>query len=360
MINVFPCYGQRGFLIKSDTAFYNVRMKDQGAVKNGLICVMGKRNETQTEYTPYQVKQYGLSNGAVYQAQNITVNGKSKRVFLLRLAQGKVSLYSFIDKKSKERFFLAKDDTTALTEISRNEKTAQTLYNEYVSECAQAIENGKYVTHTRGSLTRFIRDYNKCSQNPLPRLTYGLLVGVSATNMAPANINGVLSSVDFKSNGAFTLGAFLDKPIGAGNFSFHPEILYRQNSMAMAFKNQNVDYDFVVNNSTLTAPLLVQYLLPGVRKRAFVEAGFVYARTLKNENSLYQYTSSGSSVFIEIDDQPVIAKNQIGYSAGGGVRLDAKKKFWLLGVRYSKLYGADPKFDYLSVGEFVFSLGMAF
>lgn len=359
MICAFPSFGQRGFLIKSDTAFYNVKMKDQGAVKNGLICVMGKRNEIQTEYTPYQAKQYGLSNGVVYQAQNITVNGKQKRVFLLRLVRGKVSLYSF-KSKGKERFFLAKDDTTALAEISRNEKTAQALYSEYVSECAQAVENIQYVTYTSGSLTRFFRDYNKCSANPLPRLTYGLLVGVSATKFAPANINGVLSSVDFKSNSAITLGAFLDKPIGAGNFSFHPELVYRQNSLAMAFKNQNVDYDFVVNNSTLTAPLLAQYLLPGVRKRAFVEAGFVYARTLKNENSLYQYTSSGSSVFIEIDDKPVIAKNQIGYSLGGGVRLDAKKKYWLLGVRYSQLYGADPEVDYLSVGEFVFSLGMAF
>jgi hypothetical protein len=201
MISAFSSYGQRGFLIKSDTAFYNVKMIDQGAVKNGLKCIMGKRNATQTEYTPNQVTQYGLSNGAVYQAQNIPVDGKSKRVFLLRLARGKVSLYSFMGK-GKERFFLAKDDTTALIEISRNKKTAQGLYSEYVSECDKAIENTQYVTYTRGSLTRFVRDYNQCSANPLPRLTYGLLIGVSATKLAPGN-TGVFSSVDFKSNGAF-------------------------------------------------------------------------------------------------------------------------------------------------------------
>ena len=352
-------YAQRGFLIKSDTAFYNVKMKDQGAVKNGLTCILGRRNETQTEYTPFQVKQYGLSNGAVYSAQNIKVNGKVRRVFLLRLVYGKVSLYSF-KSKGKERFFLAKDDTTALAEISPVEKTAQSLYTDYVSECAQAIENSKYVTYTRGSLTRFIRDYNRCSANPLPRLTYGILAGVSNIKLAPGNIDGALSNADLKSNSTLTFGIFLDKPIGAGNFSFHPEILFRQNSMAYAFKNQDVDYDFVVNNSTITTPLLIQYLLPGVRKRAYVEAGFVYASTLKNENSLYQYTSSGNSVFIEINDQPVIAKNQIGYSAGAGLRLDAKKKFWLLGFRYSQLYSSNPKVNYLSVGEFVFSLGMAF
>ena len=359
MFATYPSFGQRGFIIKSDTAFYNIKIKDQGAVKNGIMCVVGKRNDTQTQYTPYQVKQYGLSNGAVYQAQNITVNGKSKRVFLLRLVRGKVSLYSF-KGKGKERFFLAKDDTTALAEISRNVKTDRAFFTEYVSGCAQAIDNIQYLTCTRGSLTRFVRDFNKCTANPLPRLTYGLLAGVSSTKLAPANINGVLSSVDFNSNGALTLGAFLDKPIGAGNFSFHPEILFRQNSLALSFNDQNTAYDFVVNNSTLTTPVLLQYLLPGVRKRFFLEAGFVYARSLKNENSLYQYTSSGNNIFIEINDEPVIDKNQIGFSAGGGIRVDAKKKNWLLGLRYAKLYGADTKVDYLGVGEFVFSLGMAF
>jgi hypothetical protein len=156
------------------------------------------------------------------------------------------------------------------------------------------------------------------------------------------------------------IGAFLDKPIGASNFSFHPEILFRQNSQSFAFKSQNVDYDFVVNNSTLTVPIMAQYVLPGIRKRFYVQAGLVYARMLKNESSLYQYTLSGNNVFIEIDDRSVLPDSQLGLSAGGGFRIDVKNKYWLFEARYSQLNNANRKSNYLGIGDFMFCIGMAF
>ncbi|MBL7872608.1 MAG: PorT family protein [Cyclobacteriaceae bacterium] len=360
IINIQASFGQSGYLTKSDTSFYNIKMLNQGAVKNGLTCIFIKGNTTQEEYTPEQVTQYGLNKDVVYLATNITIDGKQKRVFLLRLVSGKVSLFSFVSKKGEEHFFLAKGDTTELAEIDLNDYRAQAQYASYVSDCNRALENSKYVTHTRGSLIRFVRDYNTCSTHPLPRLTYGFRVGLSASKLNSANISGVLRNVNFKNNITLTVGAFLEIPLGASSFSFRPEILYRRNSSTYAFKNLNIDYDLVINNSTVTTPLMIEYLLPGVRNRAFLEAGINYALALKNETSLYQYTTSGNDIFIEVDDQPVIAKSQLGFSIGGGVRIDVLENFWLLGFRITKLSGAKSAVDYLSVQEVVFSVSRTF
>ena len=110
-------FAQLGFVIKSDTAFYNVKMKDQGAVKNGLSCIMGKRNDAQTEYTPYQVIQYGTA-GKIYQAQTVNLNGKNQRVFLELLTRGKLRLYAFKAKDSKPVYFIADGDTLTLSRIN--------------------------------------------------------------------------------------------------------------------------------------------------------------------------------------------------------------------------------------------------
>jgi hypothetical protein len=188
--------GQSGFINKYDAVSFNVKMKDQGAIKNGLTCILVGKDQTQASYTPAQVRQYGLANGTVYQAQEITVNGKKQRVFLKRLVRGKVSLYSFKSKKGT-RYYLAKGDTTELREISSDKKRAQEIYSAFVSDCAQALDNSKFVSLNQGSLIRFIRDYNLCSSNPLPRLTYGLLLGVSSSKPTPASIDGVLSNANW-------------------------------------------------------------------------------------------------------------------------------------------------------------------
>jgi len=359
LIIAAPTLAQRGFVIKSDTAFYNSEMKDQGAIKNGLSCIMGKRNDAQIEYTPYEVIQYGTAD-KVYQAQTINLNGKKQRVFLERLAHGKLSLYAFKAKDSKPVYFIANEDTLALNRINSDRNAFSTLFNSRVSDCGQAVENVKYVNYKRGSLTRFIRDYNVCSANPLPRLRYGFIIGLSNTKILAGDVGGVFQISEFKNDIAFTVGGFLDKPIGAGNFSFHPEILWRQNSATYQFKNPTSDYDFVVNNSILSMPLLMQYVLPGNRNHFFLQAGGVVAHLLKNKNSLYQFTSLANTTSLEIDDSVLVPTNQVGLALGAGFRADRNERSWLMEIRYSHMVGMNQHNDYLDSRGIEILTGFAF
>lgn len=321
-----------------------VNLVDGRDLLNSRFCMM-KMGDQIVRYTPYEVKEYGFKDGRVYLSKDIQTSDSVQRVFLERLEKGNTTLYYYKGKRNKT-YFLEKDSILFVELPKRKEKrdiTFRSNLQHITSDCPNVRDAAKLVNYNKKSLTNLITRYNNCELKPFPFFKYGLIIGYGTTKLIPSSAieNEYINQLDFKYDGGFTIGLFVDNPILVSDFSLHAELYYSRHGFSYNKLIENKDIDFVANISALKLPILIKYAYPSNKNRPFINAGGILAYNFKNDNSLYE--ASMTQNIIEIDDlkkTSLIYRNQVGYSIGGGLECKLNhKNFLFFELRYSKLYG---------------------
>jgi hypothetical protein len=341
--------GQNEYLISDSTTTIGINLVDGGEIINSRFCQVKSKDKI-IQYSPFQVKEFGLKNGRVYLSKEIQLSDSVERVFLERLSKGRANLYYFKSKGFKT-FFLEKDSTSFL-EIPKQNKDNITYTKQLMGlllDCSNIKDAIDFVSYNKKSLSKIITRYNNCEFKPFPHFRYGLTVGYEFAKLKPVsdNSNMAINYLDYSYDGGFLTGLFFDSPISVSDFSLHIEFYYSKHGYSYNKFVNNKDIDFVANITSLRMPILIRYSFPSHKYRPFINLGGIATLNIKNENMLYETTVLNNLVEInDIQNTTLLAKYQAGYSFGAGIeyRLNFKKSLFAE-LRYNNLYDGVKVFN---------------
>ena len=344
----FSFYGQNSYFISDSLYSINSKIIDNGDYLNSKYITV-ETNQGIIKYTPEKVKEYGFDDGRVYVSKSINLSDTIRKVFLLRLVKGKLTLYEY-KGKGFNTFYWEKDNTSFF-ELPRHHRGRLdiTFRNdlEYItSDCTNVSNEIKLVYYSANSLSEFVRNYNDCKLKPLANFRYGILLGygINKLELSTPQLNS-LSNINFNYQGNFLPGLFIDFPILMSDFSIHTDIYFTKNGYSYNANYTEKDMlnknaVFVANTTSINIPVLIRYTLPTLHARPFLNAGIIYTFNINNSTGLY--TSTIYPTYIESSEMnttPLISKNQIGFSAGGGFEFKLKNTHSVfIELRYNKLY----------------------
>ncbi|MBN1416088.1 MAG: PorT family protein [Bacteroidales bacterium] len=345
--------GQKGYYVKDSTMTVGVQMLDGGLVQNARSCQIKVKDRIIT-YTPYEVDEYGFKDDKVYIARIITLDQVEKKVFLERLSKGNLTLYYYKDKNGS-KFFLEKE-SGQMIEISKNDSLNKTTgFHEslmtYSGECKFMSDQLKYVTYTKLSMQKYATWYNNCRHKPFPRFRYGAIAGYGITRISASpeyiyrsiydiTIEDYSQQLDFKYDGGFIIGLFIDKPVSVSYFSLHAELYYARNAFSYNRRSEYSDVDLTVETNYLNLPVFFRYTCPFINYRPFVSAGGIYSFHLKSDS--HGYTAIFNQNIIELNKPAydlLTIRHQAGLTAGFGMQFNLSPKNSIsVEIRYSKTY----------------------
>jgi hypothetical protein len=338
-------FGQSNYFSKDSVLSLGIKIIKGSDKDNSRFCRV-KIGDQIIEYSPYEVQEYGFRDGRVYISKEINLEDSVKKVFLERLYSGKTSLF-YYRGTGIHTFFLGKDSSQLLEIPRRNGNGLNYLkqLKDLISDCSNVTDAVRFVSYNKGSLTKLISRYNNCELKPFPHFRYGLAIGYEPVKLKPptAIINNYIRYFNFRYDGGFMIGLFLDSPIVVSDFSLHTEVYFSRHGYSYNKMVANKDFDFIANISSLKLPVLIRYTYPSNKTRPFFNLGGIVNFNIKNESSIYETTKTVS--IIEINDTqngPLTDVFQAGFSIGSGVEycLNLRNSLFLE-FRYDKLYG-DP------------------
>ena len=352
--SLFPggkLFSQSGYFVRESMIQAGVKPVDQGARKNAREMVIDYKTRTE-RFTPEEISEYGFPDGRVFLSRVISVDGRPQRVFLERIGNGKLDLGYFAGSDG-DRFFLERpaEGPTAvrssglppgqqpesslieLPEKDGQEGAFRSLLATYTSDCDQVAEALKVVRFNKKSLTAFMSRYNTCSSRPMPIARFGVTAGGSFTQVGHLRpeLEG-MARTGFNHDPALVAGLFADLPFLADGLTFHPEILYSENSWSAHSEKQIATFDFLISTASLQVPLMVRYTLPLVRWLPFVNLGGTLTRHVRNDNTIYRTTvDNGLATITMTTGAALTARDMAGYAVGGGVQyaLDHRHSLFL-------------------------------
>ena len=234
--------------------------------------------------------------------------------------------------------------------------------SELTSECPEIKEAIKLAHYRKRQLAEVVDRYNYCKYKPFPIFSYGILLGYEASKLIPhGNLDDDLTGMDYRYDGGFTVGLFVDKPISFSEFSVHSELYFSRHGFSNNKHVENKDIDLVVNTSTLSLPILLRYTYPYYKIRPYVNTGSYFTYSLKNQDAVYEATIEEGIIEInKISENSLISQFHIGFSAGGGVvyKITYRNSIFLE-ARFSKRYELSGN-DAFNNSEISFFTGINF
>jgi hypothetical protein len=293
------------------------------------------------------------------------------------LVEGNATLFGYYGREGC-RYFIAKDSTlfTELTE--KPGETDEVNFREKLagvtSDCQNALGASKRIHFNDKSLTKFVTIYNNCGK-AYPKFRYGIMGGYGFTKLSYSQAgkegddplgsffsqNSSLKFVDFKYEGGYNFGLFIDSPIQLGDFSFHSELYWLHNDYSYATYDSNIKYVFQAYTYSLNLPLLIRYTYPKGKTKPFIDAGINYSGIFRKSDVLTDitYDNSGTEITRQVLTD-LISKNFLGLSMGCGLDYKITKSNYLFfELRLNKLFGLSG-FDTLNRSEIQLFTGFSF
>lgn len=336
-IATLSCYSQENYLKTVDHTSYDINLSDEGDVSNAKFCTVIEKNKT-THYSPYEVSEYALKNGKKYKAKDIQLNDSTIKVFLQVITEGNIAFYYYKGEK-KERFFVEKNGE--LKDFPEFDNTGKSVFRENLSTitsaCSELTNVIKQSRYNQTSIKGVMKRYEICSSDPILYVRYGITAGYNFEKLRmTSNASNNLKFLNYKYEGAFSIGGFINIPISLTDFSFHVEAYYSKHSYSYSSSNAMGDIDYIANMHTLSVPLLFRYTLPLNKVCPYINAGLIYSYNFKWNNSLFNSTITDNTITIDKIDHPIIDSHQIGYNIGAGVeyKLNYKNSLFF-DIRYS-------------------------
>ena len=332
-------FAQRGYYATDSTMTFGANVVDGTEYENARYCKVIDKEDSTTLYTPDQVKEYGLSNGKVFVAKEVDY----QKVFLERLVKGETNLYFF--KRGNERTFFVERDSTYFREMPKEQNGGyRSFLNDYTSDCEAVSEAVKLVSYYKKPLAEFFERYNSCELKPFPFLRYGVVAGYEMMRLDNADyFFSYMNDMNYKYNGSFTVGLFIDQPIMVSDYSFHAEINYSRQDVSYTLYSQELIPELTINTSYLRIPFMIRYTHPFLKTRPFINLGGIYSMDINNKSELWEEVYKGGE-WIEYERKVNLIDHQQGFIVGGGLqfRLDYRRSFFVE-ARYGKLYRSFKK-----------------
>ncbi len=374
-------------IISGQSAYYStdsmtksgIELVEGRAVINSRFCRVMK-GDSIIQYSPYEIEEYGFKNGKVYISKEIQISDSTQRVFLERLDIGKMTLY-YYKGRGIRTFFLEKDTSFFMEIPKRNSNNIK--YNQQllkvINDSPNTTDAVRLVSYTKKSLSTLVAKYNNHELRPFPHFRFGLNIGYELNKLKPPKeknyetnsnlphmipVDGTqehLDMFDYKYNGGFTIGLFVDHPIYVSDFSLHTELNYSRHEFYYYKQIDNGYAHFIANISSLNVPILLRYTYPAMKIRPYINLGGVLAYHIKNENSIYEESLSGNIIDINtIEESSLIEKKQFGLSAGCGIEYILNYKYSLFfELRYNRQCGLADS-ESLNISLFNFMTGIYF
>ncbi|MDD2797446.1 MAG: porin family protein [Bacteroidales bacterium] len=351
----FSIYGQGAYFLTDSISSTGENIIDNGDLLNAQFCTV-EEGKKSIRYTPYQVKEYGLNDGRIFFSKTIQIGDSLRKVFLLQLVKGKISLYYYRGKSTKT-FFWEKDSTTLHELPKRHKNFSKKGFRDDLADLMNDCDNVKdattVVNYNSKSLTELITYYNSCTKKPLQHFRYGFLLGAGLNRLEVAafHINSA-ANLKFSYEAEFSPGIFIDFPIEMSNFSFHTDLYFTKtgyyfNSIYTDVNFATKNTTFVANTTSIYIPVLLRYTLPTISFRPFFNTGLIYAYNIKNNTDIYTSTIYPSHIESSIvDNSLLITKSQIGYSAGAGIEYKLSNEHSVfIDLRYNKLFSLPNNYN---------------
>jgi hypothetical protein len=262
-------------------------------------------------------------------------------VFQERLSKGSINLYFYKSKESK-LYFIEKDSTLFINFLKDDSEKRgyKDQLHELMSDCSNVGNAIRFVSYRKNSLSEIADRYNSCVLKPFPHFRYGLLAGYEFAMLVlnTNNSNEYFDVFDYRYDGGFAAGLFIDNPIEVSFFSLHAEFFYSRHGYSYYKKVSGKDIDFVANISSLKLPVLLRYSYPSNIYRPFINAGGILSFDTKNETSLYETTVFDNTIIINNVHNVSLSRYHAGYSFGAGIErsINPQRSFFIE-VRYNKL-----------------------
>jgi len=359
-LTALTAFGQTGYYLTDSATSQGVMLVDAKREVNANFCQV-KIKEDVVVFTPYQVIEYGFNeSGRVYESYEVVYNSVPARFFLERIVTGKINLY-YLNSHGNIRFYIKNNKSTNLEEIPQNEKDCRTFLEKYVRDSPGAIGDLTHLKYNEYSLVQFLTNYLNGQNRPLPRFHFGFRLGLDATQFSPVYNLSTFTEIDFETYRNLSAGVYMDLPIKSSPFSIAPELNYKENHFVKAFFVNKLEYDLIMNYSSLNIPVFLRYSFLNKKCSPYIQAGPLYSRTIRNATRLLEYNESENDVAIVIKNAPVLSNNMGGFTLGSGIISNYGKKISLFGeVRYSQLYNLDKSSKNLTMSEFSLLLGFLF
>jgi hypothetical protein len=157
------------------------------------------------------------------------------------------------------------------------------------------------------------------------------------------------------------LGIFLDIPIACSSLSFHSEVYFRKNALYIPFENNNKNYDLIINNSSIYFPIALRYSFLKIKTNPFIQIGPNYSFAIKNEGTLYEYTTEENNTFINIVNSPILQTQMYGYNISLGFMPHySSKMFFFSEIRYEYLCNFNSTNKLLNSKNLTLNLGLTY
>jgi hypothetical protein len=333
--------GQADYISTDTSTTSGIKLIDGGEILNSRFCQV-KVKQKIVQYSPLEIHEFGFTDGRVYISKEIKLTDSSERVFLERLSSGRINLYYYKSKGSKI-YILEKDSAQYIT--FRQSDINSISYKDQLlgitEDCPYVRNVIKFVGYNKKSLSEIITRYNNCDLQPFPHIRYGLVAGyeISIPNPGKKNSNDYIDYFDWRNDGGFAAGLFIDNPIAVSDFSLHTEIYYSRHGYSYYKLIDKKDIDFVANISSLKLPVLLRYSYPSNKYRPFINAGAMMTFKTRNEYMIMETTVLNKTAEINYTHTPLPGKFQKGYSIGTGLEICINsQRSVFLEARFNKQY----------------------
>ncbi len=338
-------YGQKSDYYLTDSAtVVGVKLIDAGDKKNSQF-ISAKKGQDVVQLSPDEVREYGFADKRVYLSKKIHIDDTVRYVFLEKLIEGKVFLYYY---RGKTKLFFVERNGSLLEEIPKNKGNEKSTYKAHLKkiteDCPEVANAANFVGYNKQSFMRFIDRYKECELKPFPHFRYGIKAGYewSKIIISKGSTNQALEQFDYRYEGAFAIGLFMDLPINMSDFSLNIGINYSRQGYSYNKLYNGKDNDFVANLSSLKMPVLVRYSFPSNTCRFFMQSGGIVEYNFNKDINLYESTSKGNVITIESHQAVTkIDDYQLGFSLGAGIeyRVTTRNSLFFE-LSFNQLYGS--------------------
>ncbi len=296
--------------------------------------------ENPVTYSPYEVLEYYYEPGLCFVSREIDFKNESGRRFLQCLVKGYASLLYYetadwsvylLEKEGEPLKLLEEQtgDTQLMDQVSID------TMRDFVIDCPEMLEKINTLSCQSKDLTRFIKQYNRCSRADREMVIYkpgkekAIRVGVTAgLNLSDITVQGSTNyhNANLKVGMGFNLGVgfeyyFLER------FSARIKVIWASyNASLWDYPVDDPDTTFreddvLINFSYIDFPVQIRLNLTQNRTKTFIFGGVWYGILVEQDIAVQSTREERSGVFpLELD------KLRQGYTGGFGIAIPSTRR----------------------------------
>lgn len=338
---------QKGYIVKNsgDTihGYLNFKREKRNALR--ILFMNDKKGNGSRVYEPHELSAYYGVKGGTYHSKTVQLEyldyrfdtlKMDKQVFLHLLADGKSSLYHYLDTASGTYYYVTYDQGQLIElrtkKVSAKHKGVSYSGNSkvylgklrYIFRDCQAMYNDfEEYPYSSIGLQKAVNDYNQCFEPKSDnyylfklkklKLRYGLALSYGTHNLRiKSNISGWIGGIGFAGSNIINLSAFADFqfPLLNEKTVIRTELSYSQrNEKVTSIHNIQLDepYDMKFNYANFSG--VVRYKFNSRRLQPYFGLGMNFGYLINKDNTIEGNQSNQLSYAIESYSQ----FTQLGY-----------------------------------------------